>query len=68
VAFTRLYAEILGSMGKSKQALDRLREVIATVETNKVMSNVLSQARSVEVWLLTQLGDINAAKELCPTY
>jgi len=63
VAFTRLYAEILGSMGKPKQALDKLREVIA-VEKSTVSPNVLSQALSVEVWLLTKLGDIDAAKEL----
>lgn len=65
VAFTRLYAEILASTGKPKLAFDKLREAITTVEIDTVSFNVLSQARSVEVWLLTQLGDFSAARELC---
>src|SRR6185369_14723181 len=55
VAFTRLYAEIIGSIGNAELALRKLHEVLRTFEPSTVKPNVYAQACSVEGWLLTLL-------------
>jgi tetratricopeptide (TPR) repeat protein len=65
VAFTRLYAEIIGSMGRPKSALDKLRGVLRSIRPpDQIRPQVLAQAKSVEVWLLTTLEQYEEAKEL----
>jgi tetratricopeptide (TPR) repeat protein len=65
VAFTRLYAEIIGSMGRPQQALEKLREILNTVDLNTVKPNVRSQATSIEAWLLTMLKEYQKAADAC---
>jgi tetratricopeptide (TPR) repeat protein len=64
LSFTRLYAEIIGSMGKPDVALDQLREAIRSVSKESIRRNILSQARSVEAWLLTLLRRYLEAEQL----
>lgn len=65
VAFTRLYAEIIGSMGKPELALKKLREVLGTSDSTIVKPNVRAQASSIEAWLLTLLERYKEAEEVC---
>jgi tetratricopeptide (TPR) repeat protein len=65
VAFTRLYAEIIGSIGNAELALKKLHEVLHTFDPSMVKANVYGQACSVEGWLLTLLKRYEQAEEVC---
>ncbi|HJR08566.1 MAG TPA: TIR domain-containing protein [Pyrinomonadaceae bacterium] len=65
LSFARLYAEILGAMGKPQLALQKLRGVMSAIDSALAKVIVLSQARTTEVWLLTKLEKYREAKELC---
>ncbi len=61
VAFTRLYAEIIGSMGNARQGLKKLNEMLDKTEFLSVRPSVLNQAISTQVWLLTILQEYEKA-------
>lgn len=65
LAIARLYAEILGAMGKPKLALTKLQEVMNSINENSVYPIVLSHAKSIEVSLLIRLEDFDQANTLC---
>ncbi|HEY0322331.1 MAG TPA: TIR domain-containing protein [Pyrinomonadaceae bacterium] len=65
LSFARLYAEILGAMGKPQLALQKLRGVMGAIDFAFANAIVLSQARTTEVWLLTKLEKYYDATELC---
>lgn len=64
LAIVRLYVEILGSMGKYQIALNKLREATQNVDLSTVQRNILAHLSSIEVWLLTKLGEYQQAVKL----
>lgn len=61
VAFTRLYAETINSMGKPELALRELRQVLNATDHKTINPNILSHAQSSEIWLLIQLKNYEEA-------
>jgi tetratricopeptide (TPR) repeat protein/predicted MPP superfamily phosphohydrolase len=65
IAVVRLYAEVLGSLGRFEEALAQLRGTLAEQRSERVPRNIVSHARSIEVWLLTEQGRPEEARALC---
>lgn len=65
LAFSRLYAEALGSMGEEGAALASLEAAIEAAETRQVGGVARAQAGSVVAWLQTRLGDYDEALASC---
>jgi tetratricopeptide (TPR) repeat protein len=65
LAFTRLYAEALGSMGEEQAAMAALKPTLESAHSGGVSSVAHSQAKSVLVWLLTRVGNYADASDVC---
>ena len=65
LAFTRLYAEALGSIGEEQAAIAALKPTLESTRSGGVSSVAHAQARSVLVWLLTRVGDYADALSQC---
>lgn len=65
LAFARLYAEIMSSMGKPGLALQCLNGVMNSAGVSAAKPTVLAQARGTEVWLLTRQKKYSEAKIRC---
>ncbi len=65
VAIVRLYAEILGSTGQEQIALEKLKEVLESINASTTHSTILNHAKGIEAWLLTKLKMYPEAEKLC---
>jgi tetratricopeptide (TPR) repeat protein len=65
LAVIRLYAEILGTLGKEQIALEKLQETLDNTKTNSAHSTIINHARSVEARLLIRLGNYTQAESIC---
>lgn len=62
LAFTRLFAEALGSMRDEERALSALQTAVEASAGKNVAAVAKAQARSVLVWLQTRLGQLDDAR------
>lgn len=65
ISSARLYAEVQEAIGNPKEGLVRLREAITAFADSKAPKNLLDHLVTVEIRLLTAVGEFGAAEQKC---